>query len=304
MLTLSYLFYAVATLLPIRRLMCVEKKSQIFFLALALAAGAALSWYEQADLSIMLLGIMIFNGVASTYHTKENYAFFLLAIFFMFPIYMLAVLIAQSMLLGFLSCAYFFLKPAKRSSAAVERRRDLIQILMGLVVVFSFALFAEIYVKIALMFLILAFSLVGNFVIRNKKNKFSRMLNSLERRDAMFGQGAIWLAIGTLVALSFISGQLIIAVLAAVLVGDAVATIVGTTYKLPLPYNEKKSALGTIAYLVSTALLTFPFVGYAAVSVALVGAFVESLPVHVDDNFDTAVALTVLIKLLSYAKLI
>ena len=301
---LDALLFVIAALLLVYKRICTKKKYELSLLLLFLIAGTVLALYEKADLAIMLLGIIVFNGIASTYRSKENYVFFLLAIFFILPNLTLSLLISQSMLLGFLSCTFFFNKHTARLSAAAERRRDIIQMLMGLVAVFSFAAFAAVYVKVALMLLIIIFSVLGNFSVRNTKSGISRFLNSLERRDAMFGQGAMWLAIGTLVAFSFLSGRIIIAVLAAVFVGDAAATIVGTFYRRPLPYNKKKSVWGTVAYFVVTSLLTFPFVGYVGIATAAVGALVESAPQHIDDNLDTAVVLTLMIKLLGYFGLV
>lgn len=301
MLVADSLLYTIAFLLLVRRAMCYNWKKELSFLLLFLAAGAALAVYENASLAIMLAGIMVFNGMASSYHSRENYAFFVLAILFIMPIYAMTLLISQSMLLGLLSCAYFFSKPAKRTSVAVERRRDAIQVVMGLALICAFALFAALYVKVAIILAILLGSVVGNYSVRNKKSAISKRLHALERKDAVLGQGAVWLTVGTLVALSFLNSGQIIAVLAAVFVGDAVATIVGTTYKHPLPYNKGKSVEGTLAYFFVAALLSFPFIGYAGVAAALVGALVESSPKHVDDNFDTALALTLLLLLFGYA---
>ena len=293
--------YIIAFLLFIHRAIYFKRKRQFVFLVLFLAAGAALAVYESASLAIMLLGIMIFNGMTSTYHSRENYVFFLLAVLFVLPIYPMTILIAQSMLLGFLSCAYFFSKPAKRENVALERKRDVIQVVMGLVLICAFVLFAAVYVKIATIFAILFASVVGNYSVRNKKHAISKRLQALERRDAVLGQGALWLAIGALVAISFLNTNQIIAVVAAVFIGDAVATLVGTSYGHPLPYNKRKSVEGTLSYFLAAALISFPFIGYAGIAAALVGALVESSPMHVDDNLDAALALTLLFLLLRYA---
>jgi dolichol kinase len=269
-----------------------------------LVIGFALGLYENADISVLLFGTLIFNGLASTYRSKANYAFFALAIIFVASIYGLTQLIAQSMLLGFLSASHFFAKRVERASVKVERRRDEAQVLLGLVIVCAFDLIPSLYIVELLIGAILLASLVGNFSLNNKSNYVSRMLHSFERSDAVLGQGAMWLATGTLFAISFLQGNLLVAVLVPLFVGDAVATLAGTAYPSPLPYNKKKSVSGAFAYFAASALISFPFVGYIGVATALVGAVVESLPMHIDDNFDTAAVLTLLIKVLDFAGIV
>lgn len=293
----SFVLYLMAFLLLVYRMAEARSKKEIAYLFVFLAVGFVLAFYESADLILIVLGTLIFNGIGSTYHSKMNYAFFILAILFIQQNYAFTTLIAQAMLLGFLSCAYFFSKPAKRASISVERTRDVIQIVLGSVVICFFAIFSVTYAEMALMILILLFSTLGNFSVRNKKSTISRLLNSLERRDAMFGQGAMWLAIGALIGFSFLNGPQIVAIIAAVFIGDAVATIIGTTFKSPLFYNSKKSISGTVAYFISAAIISVPFIGYLGIVTALAASLVESLPKHIDDNFDTAIVLTVLIKL-------
>lgn len=304
MFALSDILFVIALLLFVRRIMAVKGKAGFVFLMVFLAAGTALALYESATLSVMLLGILVFNGLVSTYRSKENYAFFLLAVFFVMPIYNSVQLIAQSMLLGFLSGAYFFTKRVETRNVLVERRRDMVQIVIGLAFIVAFAATAAFYVTQLLVVAILVASLIGNFSLSNKKNAISRMLHSFERRGAVLGRGAMWLAAGTLFAIAFLPGKQVVAVLAAIFIGDAVATLVGTVYGSRLPYNRRKSVSGTAAYFLSTALVSFPFIGYAGILTALVAALAESLPKHVDDNFDTAVVLSVVVRVLGYAGLV
>ena len=288
----SIVLYALALLLLVHRFMCTKRKPAVFLTA-ALAAGAALALYEGADVLLMLLGILIFNGLVSTYRSRENYAFFLLAMIFVVPFYYLTTLVSQALLLGFLSGAYLFAGQNERASTTVERRRDVIQTILGLALISLFAFFPSAYVKLLLIAAILVASLLGGFSVRNRKSKVSKLLHLLERSGAVLGQGAMWLAAGALVAISFLNGAAMVAVLIAIFIGDAMATLIGTTYRKPLPYNKRKSIAGTLGYFAATAIIAFPFVGYACLLVALVGAVMESLPTHIDDNFDTAVALTV-----------
>ena len=283
--------YPLALLLLIYRVGCAKQR-EIPFLALFLAAGAALALYEHADMLLMLTGILVFNGMVSTYHSKENYAFLILAVFLIIPISYFTAFVSQMMLLGFLSGAYFFMGQANRAGADVERRRDVVQIILGLAFIAAFAFEPALYVRLILISAILVASLIGNFSVRNRKSTISRTLHSFERSGANLGQGAMWLAAGALVAMSFLNNTGLVAALVALFVGDASATLVGTTYRKPLPYNSKKSIAGTFAYFLTTAIVSFPFVGYLGLLTGAVAALVESSPVHIDDNFDTVVVLT------------
>jgi dolichol kinase len=292
--------YATVLLLLAYRLMHAKSR-EVALLVVFLAAGVALALYEGIDPLLMLLGVLIFNGMVSTYPSRANYAYFLLAVLFAISIYYSTTAISQAMFLGFISGAYFFMGRASRASVSVERRRDIIQMLLGLAILGGFVFISASFVRLLLVFAIIAASAIGNFSASNRKSAISRALHSFERGGAILGQGALWLAAGTLSAMSFLDNAGLAAVLAAIFVGDAAATLVGTAYKKPLPYNKKKSAAGTLAYFVATALFSFPFAGYLGLLVGAVAALAESLPVHIDDNFDTAVLLTVLLALLGYA---
>ncbi len=299
----SIVLYAIALLLLVYRLMYAKRKDAAF-LAVSLAAGAVLAVYVNADLLLMLLGILIFNGLASTYHSKTNYAFFFLALFFTYLVYSTPELLAQAMLLGFLSAAYFFTKHSKRMNVDIERKRDIAQVVLGFGFIASFLFVPGEYVRLALMLAILVFSFVGNYSSSNRKSTLSKVLYSFEREDAILGQGAMWLAAGALVALSFLNDRGLAAVLIAIFLGDAVATLVGTSLGKPrLPYNKDKSVPGTVAYFLVTAVAAFPIIGYPALPIALVAALVESKPKHIDDNLDTAVILTILLSILGYASI-
>jgi dolichol kinase len=305
--------YALVLLLLAYRVMCAKRR-EIAYLVVFLVAGAALALYEGADPLLMLLGVLIFNGMVSTYHSRANYAYFLLAVFFVLPTlipqpfgmaastyYYSPTLIPQAMLLGFMSGAYFFMGRTGGASVSVERKRDMIQMVLGLAILGSFVFISAFFVRGLLAPAIIAASAIGNFSVSNRKSAISRALHSFERGGAILGQGAMWLAAGTLAAMSFLNNAGLAAVLAAIFIGDAAATLVGTAYKKPLPYNKKKSAAGTLAYFAATALFSFPFAGYLGLLVGAVAALAESFPIHIDDNFDTAVLLTVLLALLGYA---
>ena len=97
---------------------------------------------------------------------------------------------------------------------------------------------------------------------------------------------------GTLVAASFLTGNYVIAVFSAIFIADSFSTLVGINLKTPrLPYNKKKSIGGTFAYFISVLLISYFFIGPISFAVALLAAFAESQPLHLDDNFDVAVVM-------------
>jgi phytol kinase len=282
-----------------------KRKSDLVWLAAFLAVGILLAHYEGADAGAMLIGIALFSSIAATLGSNENYAMVAVAAAYFAVFGGTPALVAQAALLGFLSHARSFSGKNSARDKPTERRRDVVQIAIGVIVVAVFAVASYGTAEMFLLAALLVGLLLSNYAVSNPKARASRLLLSLERKNAVFGQGAMWLALGALIAISFLNRNEAIALLASIFMADAVATLVGTRYgRHALPYNRKKSAEGSAAYFAVALLVSFPFLGYAAVLVALVAATVESLPALVDDNFDTAVALSVLMLLIGYFGLI
>jgi dolichol kinase len=278
-----------------------KRKSDLILLAAFLAAGFLLSSYEAADVGAMLIGIALFSSIAATLGSRENYAMLAVAVAYVAVFVGVPSLIAQAALLGFLSQARSFMGKNSARNEGMERRRDLVQILIGAGIVAVFAVADYASAELFLLAAMLLGLMLSNYAISNPKRGVSRLLLSLERKNAVFGQGAMWLALGALIAISFLSKNESMALLASIFIGDAVATIVGIRYgRTALPYNKKKSFAGSAAYFASALLVSFPFLGWIAVLTAFAGAAVESLPRQIDDNFDTAVVLSMLMLLLSY----
>lgn len=293
------ILYAIAVLLAINRLSCAKRKEALFLLA---GAGALtlLAYAEGADVITMLVGLLVFNGLAYSYGTRRNYAYLALAVMFVLFMENVPQLAAQAMLFGFLSNSYAFVRRSPRKSARVERERDLVQAGLGIgfVVVFAVAGGADaMYVAV---YAILAASLLGNYASLGGRGRVSSFLLSLEREKAAFGQGAFWLAAGVLLAISFLAPDTALAVIVAIVLGDAAATLAGMRYRIALPYNRKKSMVGTAAYFIVASIASFPFVGVLGVGIAALGAIMESLPMHIDDNFDTSLVLTLVLRAAIY----
>ncbi len=298
MLASGIILGAIAILLLAYRVGCAKRRELLFLLAAGIAA-AGLAYVEGTSIVTMLLGLLIFNGLAHSYGTRNNYLYLALAAMFVLFMQSAAQLAAQAMLLGFLSSAYLFARRAHRSNPALETNRDIAQAALGICFVAIFAITGASAAEYAAVYAILAASLLANYAASGRKSRVSAFLRSLEREGAAFGQGAMWLATGTLVAVSFLPAELVLPVLAAIILGDAVATLAGTRYPMALPYNKDKSVTGTLAYFAAAAAVSVPFVGMLGLLVAALGAIVESLPLHLDDNFDTSVVLTAVLALIA-----
>ena len=276
-----------------------RRKSDLPFLAAFLTLGFLLAYYSGSDPGAMLIGITIFGGIAATLGSRASYPLLAAAGVYVLLLNGTPSLIAQAALLGFLSMARSFTGKNSSGNRRTEKRRDAVQIIVGAAILAVFAVVSYADATLFLLTGLIMSVLLSNYVVLNPEGGAARLLWSFERKNAAFGQGAMWLAIGALVAVSFLGRNEAAAVLGSIFIGDAVATIVGIEYgKTALPHNKKKSLAGSTAYFVSALLVSFPFIGGWAAVTALVAAGVESLPRRIDDNFDTAVALTVFVRLL------
>jgi dolichol kinase len=90
----------------------------------------------------------------------------------------------------------------------------------------------------------------------------------------------------------------VIVVLSAILIADPLATLVGIKVGgVKIPYNRDKTISGFVAYFLVVFAISFIFARQLSILIALIAAVVESLPMHMDDNFDVPLVLAILIKL-------
>ena len=113
------------------------------------------------------------------------------------------------------------------------------------------------------------------------------------------GEGALYNALGILFAIGLLRNDVsaAIAVIFILALGDGLATYIGTNYgRHKLPWNRNKTIEGTIGFTAGAmcALLVMPIP--ATILVVLLAAFIESLPIKVNDN----IALPVISSLLYY----
>jgi dolichol kinase len=135
---------------------------------------------------------------------------------------------------------------------------------------------------------ILVLYAVGNYYSINRGGFLGNFLGSFERDNTPLGIGAIWFAAGVLFAYAIIHNMEILLVVTFILmVGDSVATIVGTRVRsFPLFYNRRKSFAGLMGMFVVSAIFGYFIIGPIAILYAGVGAFVESIAKYpFDDNY-------------------
>ena len=152
-------------------------------------------------------------------------------------------------------------------------------------------------------YLIITFVFIAGIILLNnslleRNGAVSRFLYGLERDNFRLGHGAIWLGIGTCFALSYLKDPLALATIGLIFIADSVSPIIGMRYgSVKLPYNKKKSILGTLSYALAAFIVSYFFIGSYAIIIALVGAIIESLPISLDDNFDVPFGIFIISKL-------
>lgn len=301
-----YSLYAIAAAILVYKLVKARSRELIVFAALIIASILLFS-YEHVYIALPISGIIIFSAIISSYGTWECYLFILAGIFYAAFAYPAGIsTFLQSMFIGMLSGSYIAKQEKTiKQKKDPELRRNVAQILAGIAFI---AIFYAFNLQAAALFpivLIIAGSILGNYASTEKKNLLSKYLYGFERNGVAFGSGARWLAIGILVAISFLSRNLIISVFSAIFIGDSFSTLVGISIKGPkLPYNKRKSVIGTLAYFVCVLLISFPLIGFAALYAAAFAALFESQPLHIDDNFDVAVTMVLFFILLFHLGII
>ena len=167
----------------------------------------------------------------------------------------------------------------------MERKRKSFHLLFGL---FVLGLSLGLGREYAVLFVLISF--LAGLVILNRKLAGMKvpladeLLAIFNRPGEPPGYGAFWYVFGMLVALTFVKG--LNGTLASVLmlgVSDAVSTLVGMRGKKALPYNKNKTFEGTLAFAI-VSLVSFIWIGWLAIPFSLLGAFVESLDIGLDDN--------------------
>ena len=175
-----------------------------------------------------------------------------------------------------------------------EIRRQLLHISVGIFILLLLLAFTavyhangETYVEFIIFVGLLSLLVMIHDRISGKEHKITTLLfNLFERSGARQGYGAFWYGMGVLLLFVFINDTMFLAAsLIALAVGDGVATIVGRMGKHRNPLNPHKTIEGSLAFFLSTAILTYPLIGPLALALSILTMLAEMLPPKFDDNF-------------------
>jgi dolichol kinase len=259
---LAFLYFGLAAAFFFSMTLYYKKSYAIFFLFAAIAVAQLLFAVLYFPLGTAMRGLVLAFGIGTG--------------------------------LGFL----FLDKDAGRKEYKMDKRieinRDLLQILMGVVVVALVLLIRReyIYSYMILGFILLGYTLNSMVASTGRTTRLSGPFRRLEREGAIYGTGATYAAAGTAIMLGAISDSHFLAfACVALFIGDSVATLAGENLPLPkLHYNRQKSLSGFIAFFVFTAVIGFLLIGIYAIPLAFLLAVVESISTRFDDNLTVPIA--------------
>ena len=258
-----------------------------------------------AAMDVLLSGFIILNAAVSLYGRMYGNLILIAALFYIAVALesgISAALVLQPIALGAISSPRLYRKTASNTAEhrkSTENIRNAFQIIAGIAFMVLF-LFVQQYAQLILAIALLAGMAVGNVLI-SSKGRILGVLSRMEREGHDFGHGAFWLGVGAVFAAGFLGFDAAVVVFSAIFIADSLSTIAGVHYgKAKLPYNRKKSIIGTAVYFVAVLAVSFPIISYAALPIALMAAFVESLPLHIDDNFSVSVVLTAALRIVLY----
>lgn len=300
-LYLTTILSAILVLLSYNRIRRMNNQMEQALIIIMLLAGLFLFLAEGVNLYVVALlevGIAAFNGLLSGKTPRRRTMYAVLGLLFITLIHWAGfALIGQALLLGLLSGITNIREYKNRIvNMRIEIERDFFHAAIGIFLMLLFYLVSSPVAITVLIIMMLSGILAISMADALRGSRAARLVLRLERNGASLGYGAMWLALGALIAVSFLSTKNVLVVFSAIFIGDPAATIVGLTVGgKRLPYNSMKSISGTLAYFLVTAAITYMFIGIYAIVIAAVAAIVESLRIRVDDNMSVSVALTALL---------
>ncbi len=187
-----------------------------------------------------------------------------------------------------------------------ETYRDYFQIGSGLILLITLFVFKDKAIPLIL-FAVLIIYAAGNSLSIYKSSKISELIYKMERENVQLGIGAMYLAAGFLLIVSFIRSIPLLYVAAFILlIGDSLATILGIRFgKTKLIYNKKKSVIGLAAMVIPAFIFgTFIIGPLSSFIYTFFSGLVESAPLKLlDDNITVPMAI-VIIHFLFYINLL
>jgi dolichol kinase len=197
-----------------------------------------------------------------------------------FPIKFSIEIISVSLLIQFLLTKKLTIKTVKISSK-LEIRRDLVQILIGGIFL-SILISSYKQILLALVFL----GLLVAYTIYIYGRKMKKLIKLLERDGAIFGSGAISMAVGAILLLGFINRfDFLFFSLFSLLISDPIATVVGLEI---LKKPGRKSISGSTAFFISSLIPGVILFGLFGAIFAFILSLAERFS-PIDDNIFIAI---------------
>lgn len=184
----------------------------------------------------------------------------------------------------------------EKTNKSVETNRDIVHILLGVILLSLFLIVPFYYAVYITTMLILIGYIYNSRLGKKRSGRAYSIFSSLERQEALFGTGALYLGVGVALLLGFVHNlHFVIIGISALLFADPLATIVGVNTKGPrLFYNKNKSVLGTLAFFATVSIIGYPFIGFYALLFGIGLAFMESMKLPVDDNITISIVMIIL----------
>ncbi|ASI13712.1 dolichol kinase [Candidatus Mancarchaeum acidiphilum] len=200
-----------------------------------------------------------------------------------------------------LEAVYLNFSKKSNGTTHIETDRDLFELTLGVIVISIIFILPKYYMEIIPMLILLGY--IFNSYIYDTDKGFASLFHELERRSDIYGFGALTLAFGTMLIISFATVANYAAFFLIVLFfSDSAATIFGIKFnKLKLPYNSKKTVSGTLAFFAIGGILGYLLVGPIAILISVVLALVESLPIKMDDNITLSIASILIFYIIVFA---
>lgn len=121
------------------------------------------------------------------------------------------------------------------------------------------------------------------------------LTHSLERKKDQIDFAPPLLALGILFSLAFFPFKVAICGILQICIGDSIACLMGRRYgKSRIFYSPEKTWVGSFSFFLTAFLIQLPFISPThSLLIALIGTFLESLPIEAFDNFVVPIGVAV-----------
>ncbi len=287
---LQYLFLAVSLAIMLMAALNAEKKRYAVTIFVSLAYMALLLFFTKSVpmLAYTLPAILVATSLFYDYG-KRNAMFLIEAVFLVtllvywaykgLPLILLMKAVGGAMIVSIIPNLK---NSANREGKKIEIKRDIVQIILGLIVI-AIIYFLPEGLSYPIIFALIFIAGVANSYMTNSSCAVAKFLKSLERSNITFGTGAIYIAVSTILLMGFVhSKPFLMFGIAALFIADSFATIIGINGRHKI--RRKKTVEGSLGYFLSLAAIGYLLIGIWALPLAIFLAIVEIESTHIDDN--------------------